>query len=51
MQEFLNSISLKKIIFDTGHIGYIFQENINISIDTHEELEYAKKHFKKKFKL
>jgi CMP-N-acetylneuraminic acid synthetase len=31
--------------------GYYLCNDINISIDTHEELEYAKKHFKKKFKL
>jgi len=31
--------------------GYYLCNDINISIDSHEELEYAKKHFKKKFKL
>jgi hypothetical protein len=31
--------------------GYYLCNDINIYIDTHEELEYAKKHFKKKFKL
>jgi hypothetical protein len=31
--------------------GYYLCNDINISIDTHEELKYAKKYFKKKFKL
>lgn len=33
-----------------SHTGYYLCNDINISIDTHKELEYAKKHFKKKFK-
>jgi hypothetical protein len=31
--------------------GYYLCNDINISIDTYEELEYAKKYFNTKFKL